>query len=655
MSVSVSYPGVYIQELPSGVSTIVGVATSIGAFVDTFATGVLNTPVQLLSFGDFQRAFGGLSTGSEASYAIQQFFLNGGTEAYAVRVTSATAANAAKAAAIGLAAATGGTPVVIATALSPGLAGSSIVIDIDYGTLQPATMFNLTVTQLSTVNGVSTPTTVEVYRNLVQDPTQPNDAMAMVNAGSQLIQLSAETKGARPAQTGTASGPLTTIAVVGLSGSETVTVAINGTAVGTTPALGGIPASFGALATTLQAQIRALAGGQATLPNATVTVVGSTSSQVWLVVDSGNPAAGDVVALTDTGGGLSTKLGFTAALQNVQHYALGGVSAQAQVLPGTQQQAGSDGTWDPVGDAGGVALGLIGDPNAKTGIYALLDVDLFNILCAPATMNLPDTQASAVITAATSLCTQRRAMFLVDVPQQAATRDTVPAIQAWLDANAVLRSRNAALYFPRADIPDPLAGLRLRKVSPSGTVAGLYARIDGTRGVWKAPAGTEATLTGVQQLEYKLTDPENGVLNPQAINCLRVFPVYGPVSWGARTLNGADQMEDEYKYIPVRRLALFIEESLYRGTQWAVFEPNDTPLWSQLRLNIGTFMQTLFRQGAFQGSTPQQAYFVMCDASTNPQSSINLGIVNVLVGFAPLNPAEFVVIQIQQMAGQLGT
>ena len=205
------------------------------------------------------------------------------------------------------------------------------------------------------------------------------------------------------------------------------------------------------------------------------------------------------------------------------------------------------------------------------------------------------------------------------------------------------------------DIADQLNGFRLRKVAPSGTVAGLWARTDGARGVWKAPAGTEATLTGVQQLEYKLTDPENGVLNPLAINCLRTFPIYGPVCWGARTLNGADQMADEYKYIPVRRLALYIEESLYRGTQWVVFEPNDTPLWAQIRLKVGAFMQTLFRQGAFQGSTPQDAYFVLCDATTNPQASINLGIVNIVVGFAPLKPAEFVVITIQQIAGQLAT
>jgi len=147
----------------------------------------------------------------------------------------------------------------------------------------------------------------------------------------------------------------------------------------------------------------------------------------------------------------------------------------------------------------------------------------------------------------------------------------------------------------------------------------------------------------------------DGVLNPLAINCLRNFPVYGPVCWGARTLFGADQLADDYKYIPVRRFALFLEESLYRGTQWVVFEPNDEPLWSAIRLNVGSFMQSLFRQGAFQGTTPTAAYFVKCDDETTTQNDINNGIVNIIVGFAPLKPAEFVVIQIQQIAGQVTT
>jgi uncharacterized protein len=170
--------------------------------------------------------------------------------------------------------------------------------------------------------------------------------------------------------------------------------------------------------------------------------------------------------------------------------------------------------------------------------------------------------------------------------------------------------------------------------------------------VWKAPAGIDASLTGVLGLQYDLTDLQNGTLNTQAINCLREFKVYGDVVWGARTLQGNDQAGSQWKYVPVRRLALYIESSLYDGTQWVVFEPNDTTLWGQIRLNVGSFLQGLFLQGAFAGTTPQQAYFVKCDADNNPASSIALGVVNILVGFAPLYPAEFVVIQIQQMAGQ---
>jgi phage tail sheath protein FI len=171
--------------------------------------------------------------------------------------------------------------------------------------------------------------------------------------------------------------------------------------------------------------------------------------------------------------------------------------------------------------------------------------------------------------------------------------------------------------------------------------------------VWKAPAGTEASLSGITSLATSLTDGEQGFLNPKGINVLRNFPVYGPVVWGARTLAGNDDRGSEWKYIPVRRLALFLEESLYRGTQWVVFEPNDEPLWAQIRLNVGAFMHDLFRQGAFQGLSPRDAYFVKCDKETTTQNDINKGIVNILVGFAPLKPAEFVIIKIQQIAGQV--
>ena len=194
---------------------------------------------------------------------------------------------------------------------------------------------------------------------------------------------------------------------------------------------------------------------------------------------------------------------------------------------------------------------------------------------------------------------------------------------------------------------------RINVFPPCGFVAGLYAATDASRGVWKAPAGIDAGLTGEAGPNVLLTDLQNGTLNVQAINCIRSFPVYGDVIWGARTLLGNDQVGSEWKYVPIRRFALFLESSLYDGTQWVVFEPNDERLWSQIRMNVGAFMQGLFLQGAFQGTTPQQAYFVKCDAENNPQLSIDQGIVNILVGFAPLYPAEFVVIQIQQMSGQL--
>jgi phage tail sheath protein FI len=647
MPVTVSYPGVYIEEIPSGVRTIVGVATSIGAFVDFFARGPMNEAVRILSFADFERQFGGLDTRSEASYAIQQFFLNGGSEAYVVRTTSATGANAAAAAAIGLADSVGGSAVLTATAKSAGVWGNGIRLEADFATTDPSKQFNLVVTEIGTVNGQQKVLATETFRNLVIDPTQPNDAAAVVTAGSRLIDLTEAggSTGKRPLMTGTLTkgNPDPTAPAK----DDTMTVSLGATALGTTAGLPAAQTTLSSLASALQSLIRAV---DPKLANATVSVIGSASTTTWLVADPGTSKPDDFLALTGT---IATKLGFDAGRQNVQQYALGGGAAQAQALPGAAQRVGSDGTWDTSGDAAGITTGLIGDPNTKTGIYALLDVDLFNILCLPVTANLPDTNAGALAAKAEKLCTDRRAMYILDAPQQAQDRDTLDGVMSWLDANASLRSRNAALYFPRVDIPDPLNDFRLRATPPSGTLAGLYARTDGARGVWKAPAGTEASLSGVQSLEYKLTDGENGVLNPLAINCLRVFPIYGPVCWGARTLMGADQQVDDYKYIPVRRLALYIEESLFRGTQWVVFEPNDEPLWAQIRLNVGAFMHNLFRQGAFQGQTPQEAYFVKCDKDTTTQNDINLGIVNIIVGFAPLKPAEFVIIQIQQIAGQI--
>jgi hypothetical protein len=288
---------------------------------------------------------------------------------------------------------------------------------------------------------------------------------------------------------------------------------------------------------------------------------------------------------------------------------------------------------------------FLGDEDKKTGIYALEHADIFNLLCIPPYNEEGDEDVDTnVLTAAATYCEKRRAMLLVDPPKSWIGKDEAKKgfpIEG-------LSSNNAAIFFPRIQAPNPLRDNQVEEFAPSG-----FARTDATRGVWKAPAGQEATLRGVVGLSVPLTDAENGELNPLGINCLRQVPAAGYVVWGARTIVGDDRLASQWKYIPVRRTALYIEESLYRGTQWAVFEPNDEPLWSQLRLNIGVFMHGLFRQGAFQGQSPKDAYFVKCDSTTTTQADIDRGIVNIIVGFAPLKPAEFVVLYIQQIAGQL--
>jgi uncharacterized protein len=326
-------------------------------------------------------------------------------------------------------------------------------------------------------------------------------------------------------------------------------------------------------------------------------------------------------------------------------------SAQDNNIRSTDATGGDDGSQLDIGDFNGD-----GKEATRKGLYALEQLfardALFNILCIPPYKDLDsggDIDLS-LIAAADTYCIKRRAMLIVDPPSRWRSKDDARNNFASFPD---IRSKNAALFFPRLKQPNPLKDNQLEEFVPCGVVAGIFARTDVQRGVWKAPAGIEATLSGVPALTAPLTDQENGELNPLGINCLRTFPTAGKVIWGSRTLRGADQLADEYKYIPVRRTALFIEESLFRGLTWVVFEPNDEPLWAQIRLNVGAFMHNLFRQGAFQGMTPRDAYFVKCNKETTTQNDINLGIVNVIVGFAPLKPAEFVIVKLQQMAGQI--
>ena len=293
-------------------------------------------------------------------------------------------------------------------------------------------------------------------------------------------------------------------------------------------------------------------------------------------------------------------------------------------------------------------LALLSATNPSAGINLLDRVEIFNLLCVPGETDAP------TISTLQAYSAQKRAFFIVDSPQYATISGLIQSGPVGSTSGSITGeyASNSAFYFPWVQAPDPLAGNRPTLFPPCSFVAGIYAATDASRGVWKAPAGINASLTGNSGLQYVLTDLENGSLNTQAVNCERQFKVYGDVVWGARTLAGNDQAGSEWKYVPIKRLALFMESSLYDGTQWVVFEPNDETLWGQIRLNVGTFLQGLFLQGAFAGTTPAQAYFVKCDAENNPPASTALGVVNILVGFAPVYPAEFVLIQIQQIVAQ---
>jgi len=516
MSTTYAAPGVYIEEVPSGVRPIGGVATSITAFVGTAPRGPINEPTRVDSFGDYERIFGGLDAGSPLSFAVRQFFDNGGSTGLVVRVVKGSTART-------IALATGkpnpdDKPLTLVAA-SPGTWGNQLKAVVDHNTkdLGNANLFNLTIQELD-ANGQVVGT--EKYFNLSIDSADPQYVPRVLQQKSSLVRVATE-------------------------------------------------------------------GGD------------------WKV-STVRPEE-----------------------QTVDH------------VDGSDSSAGKgEKAGEPVTDA-----------QVKTGIWTLLDVDLFNLLVLPP---LPgdETASAASYQEGEKLCAQRRAVLLVDAPDDDASN--LPGAVDALGLGSPPQTRYVAVYYPQLVMTDPLRG-GTSTFPPSGAVAGVIARTDAERGVWKAPAGVDAGILGAIDVSRQVGLAESSQLNPLGINCIRSIPPFGRVVWGARTLAGKDQLADDYKYLPVRRLALYIEESLYRGTQWVVFEPNDEPLWSQIRLNVGAFMHTLFRKGAFQGTTPNDAYFVKCDKTTNPQADINLGIVNIVVGFAPLKPAEFVVIKIQQIAGQIET
>jgi phage tail sheath protein FI len=790
MPVTPTYPGVYIEEVPSGVRTITGVATAITAFIGRAPRGTVNAPVRVQNFGDYTRAFGGLSLDSTMSFAVQQFFNNGGTDAIIVRVYEPPAGGA-----------TGiGSGVLAAdmrargtlTLASQPVVGETMTLDSTVYTFQ-ANGAPL-VEPVAPGPGQPVPMAVNVELGATLAETQQTIIRAINNFGSTGFRRSSTAEESVTAADQFVNNQLILTATDdGAAGNAIATAAtfadpansFDGAALGTTSAgrdLAGAAAAQGTLSITSQP-----AAGQTFTINGRVytfdatgalddtiadhieigAAIGATRTNVINAIDAiGTPGTGYSTPTTQNtdvdaapgptaaaivltartpgaaGNAITTEETMAAAGNDFDGTTLGTTRAGSDGAPiaSLTLEAKNPGAWstniridvthaianpadlnafslqieeiDPSLPAGapplrterffnlsvdpmsplhvdgvlaarsqlvrvgttsterpglgnaGFALtggddGLPLDDNSiseagleanKQGLWSLQNADLFNILCIPPLAFDTDI-GPTTRDAALKYCKDRRAFFVVDPPG------------AWVDVTAAetgvdslnLRDENAAIYFPRVNAANPLRDNQLSEFAPCGVIAGVYARTDALRGVWKAPAGTDATMSGVRTLSVPMTDGENGRLNPFGVNCLRSFPVTGNVVWGARTLEGADQLASEWKYVPVRRTALYLEESLYRGLKWVVFEPNDEPLWAQIRLNVGSFMHTLFRRGAFQGSSPKDAYLVKCDSETTTQADIDRGIVNILVGFAPLKPAEFVFVKIQQLAGQLET
>lgn len=792
MPIKPTYPGVYIQEIPSGVRTIAGVSTSIALFIGRAKNGQLNEPILCLNYSDFERTFSSTYAGSDMAREVNLFFQNGGLQCYAMRIASGASQSE-----VTLKSEDGTTGVLKVRAKSFGLTGDYIRITVTYNGLRPESTFNLEVFRRGkNSRGELVIVDRELWQALSMDPKSARYAVDYVNQNSALIDL--ENLHVSPAATGYSisgrpvsdkdntafteawkkligadAGVQTNRFRISVDGNPFVEVDLS-TLDFTKSPLDTADNTRNNLATEIAKIINSsIEGGSqvnvsfATGPkddsdkNTVLLKIGSIKGDVVIEPASSNDLAGPLMLGTAQGGvevsryaqnrpapngiffkiselvgfaemnqtafntitidgkdvSLGTTLvtvpgpkarmymdGYTSSITGHSQGVLEKLGIIANAINGMRASDssfkwsaevwgsrlalipvdGSDNSQGSIASSGGdgnnigtkfavnvryYSLGPTGQGNFQTpsgspasdggspqlsdynNAFKVIDkeVDLFNLMILPADEGHTDDTRKSLWGPASIFCQQRHAFLLMDAPQW---KDVLEATNPTSGVNSLrvgLAKDYSAIFYPRVTILEN--GINVN-VSPSGAIAGVMARIDSNRGVWKAPAGIEADLRGIAGLELKLSDPENGVLNPKAINALRIFPS-GIVNWGARTMDGDDDFGSEYKYIPVRRVALYIEESLFRGTQWVVFEPNDEPLWAQIRLNIGAFMHSLFVQGAFQGQTPKEAYFVKCDKETTTQDDINKGIVNIVVGFAPLKPAEFVIIQIQQMAGQI--
>jgi uncharacterized protein len=527
MPVTTSFPGIYIEELPSNAHTIAAAPTSVTVFVGYVhpfktASSNFNRALEIFSFSDYERLFGGFYQSgildANVPYAVNEFFLNGGSDAFVVGIHPAHYLDATGTSVGDVVAATAtldanGSNGIFVTALEPtDTVGMTVAINNIQGS----------VADLSVVYGKQT----ELYRKITLDTTSADFLETRINGVSALITVSK-------------------------------------------PSGHNYPAALSADSKLLSA----------TAPSGATTVFDASDFLNVFEADS-----------------------------------------------------------------------------------SLDKLQIFNILAIPGVTN------NGVLSEALAFCERKLAFFIMDPPPEDIADPPTNWIGDFLgntagdtDGNVAPTSPNGALYFPYLQSTNPVTGLSRDPITltpftlpPSGFVAGIFARTDTNRGVWKAPAGLETTILGTTGVVPGglMTDQRQGVLNTIGVNCLRSFPGTGTVVFGARTLASSNKAFQQWKYVPVRRMTLFLEQTLKLNLTWVIFEPNDEPLWVAIRVSIESFMLSLFHQGAFAGVTPSDSFQVKCDSTTTTQQDIDNGIVNIIVAFAPLKPAEFVIVKIAQLAGQ---
>lgn len=311
----------------------------------------------------------------------------------------------------------------------------------------------------------------------------------------------------------------------------------------------------------------------------------------------------------------------------------GGPQAGHELLLGVSQFFANGGRR-----AWAVRLGGQGQAATRRALEALDAVDDPGLLC------LPGLSGPGMVATAAAYARSRRAFYVAEAASSRAA--TLAAVSSIAAANR----GHVAVYLPRLVVRDPLQPTATMRFGPSAAVAGLLARTDILQGVWALAAGTiaGAHIQGALGLGSAIDARAAALLRRNGVNALREAPGHGIVPWGARTVGSGRDSGEAWKYVPVRRLALYLEQSIDHGLGWAAFEPNDEPTWRWIRRVVGAFLEETFRTGAFAGQTPAEAFFVRCGSDTTTQRDIENGVVNIDVGFAPLRPSEFVEFRIRR-------